>query len=462
MMMHRIFGLVALGAAFLAMPTVGGAQPKTEHRQRRVGLDECVRMALRRNHEMERADATVDEAVAARRSIRGRFGPILQAEAGIQRWDAPSEMAMEVPISIPGMPPIPPITMEVQDQTTKQLSFTAIQPITGLWGVYEGHRALSYGEDAARHGRRATRNDVIRAVADAYFQALGADKFAEIAEVSVRQIEAHVERARSFHRHDLIGDDKMLEAEVRLAEGQAMLIKAQGAVTLARSALAFRMGLPATEQAIPAPVDAKEAALTKEAVNYEVAASQAVRARPELAALGARVQQADAGVNAAWAQMIPQVSLLASAQYAKGISFQRESQYFVGATASWNFWEWGSTYYGIDQARARARQAKAGQAQLREAVRLEVRQALVEQRIAKQQLEVMRRAAAQAAENLRLVERRFAVDASTSTDVLDAVALQARAQAGEATAYYDYLRARVALRRARGQRPVGNAPGGGR
>ena len=104
----------------------------------------------------------------------------------------------------------------------ESFAYSGVQPITGLWGVYEGHRALSYGEDAARHGRRATRNDVIRAVADAYFQALAADKFAEIAEVSVRQIEAHVERARSFHRHDLIGDDKdgvcndNCECEVRL------------------------------------------------------------------------------------------------------------------------------------------------------------------------------------------------------------------------------------------------------
>jgi len=441
--MRIAVGLVALASLTFAPPAAAGPEVK------RMSLEDCVRIAAERNQSLERADAKIDEATAARRKMRGRFGPAVIVEAGIQRWDENTEIEFALPDM--GID-IDPIAMEVQEQTTRQLSFTVAQPVTGLWAVYEGHRALSLGEDAAVLERDAQAQDVSKTVADAYFQALTAEKMVEIAELSQRQLEAHVERARQLNAGGLLERNKLLEAEVRLAEVKAGVVQARGGVTLARSNLAFQMGLPASEPVAPALVEAKKT--PGPLVPYRKDADRALHQRPELAAARTRVEQAEAGHRAAWAQMLPELNLVASAQYAKGSSFQEEEAYFIGAQLKWTLWEWGSTYYGIDEAEARVRQARSGEAELSEAIRLQVRKARVDLDTATRKVDVMEATVSQAEENLRLNQRRFAQDANTSTDVLDAEALLARARTNLATAQYEAERARVALRHATGSQPV--------
>jgi outer membrane protein TolC len=226
-------------------------------------------------------------------------------------------------------------------------------------------------------------------------------------------------------------------------------------VDLARRNLAFQMGQPVDEPIEPIPV--REQELPSAEADDEAAAAQALEQRPDLAAIRTRIEQAEAGVRAAWAQMLPEVNLLAGAVYNKGSEFQREASYFVGAKASWNLWEWGATYYGIEEAEAKVRQATSGRAQLEQGVRLEVRKAQSDLRTAKRQLAVAKRAVVQADENLRIVQRRYEQNASASTDVLDAVTLRQRAKTNEANALHAAFRAAHALRRATGA-PVAPGP----
>ncbi len=449
-MSRRATNRIAVGLAMVATLTLAGPA-EAGPAAKRLSLEDCVRIATEHSQPLERADAKTDEAQAARRKLRGRFGPAVIVEAGIQRWDDNTEIEfalpnMDLPITVP------PIAMEVQEQTTRQLSFTVAQPVTGLWAVYEGHLALSLGEDAAVLERDAMGQDVGKQVADAYFQALTAEKMTEIAELSQRQLEAHVDRARKLNAGGLLEKNKLLEAEVRLVEVKAAVVQARGGVTLARSNLAFRMGLPASEPVPPALSEPKR--IPGPLVPYRKDADRALHQRPELAAARTRVEQAEAGHMAAWAQMLPELNLVASAQYAKGSSFQKEEAYFIGAQLKWPLWEWGSTYYGIDEAKARVRQARSGEAELGEAVKLQVRKARVDLDTASRKVDVMEATVSQAEENLRLNQRRFAQDANTSTDVLDAEALLARARTNLVTAQYEAERARVALRHAIGSRPV--------
>lgn len=168
----------------------------------------------------------------------------------------------------------------------------------------------------------------------------------------------------------------------------------------------------------------------------------------------ARVEQARAGVRVATSQMLPQVNALAGVQAVDGVYFQPETAWFVGAQLTWNVWEWGSSYYAIDAARARARQAEAAEARAREGLRLEATQAEIDGDTARAQLGVARAAVTQAERNLASVERRFEQQVSTSADVLDAQALLHAARVREARSEYGDLRAQARLRRATGREPI--------
>ena len=181
--------------------------------------------------------------------------------------------------------------------------------------------------------------------------------------------------------------------------------------------------------------------------------------RPELAAARARVEQARAGVRVATSQMLPEVNAIFRMEHVEGVHFQPRNAWFVGAQLSWNIWEWGSSYYAIDAARARARQAEAAETRAEEGLRLEALQAEVEVDTAAAQLRVAQTTVTQAEQNLEIVERRFAQQAATSTDVLDAQALLQATRVRESSAEYGLLRAQVRWRRARGLDPVAIAGG---
>jgi outer membrane protein TolC len=339
--------------------------------------------------------------------------------------------------------------MVVQEQLTSTTSTTAVQPLTSLWAISEGYLAMSHGERAAKHERDARTEDVVLLVTSAYLGALKSEKLVEVTRLSVEQIEAHVERAKAFHRAGVLGLEQVLEAKARLAEANSGLAQAEGGLLLARSNLAFHMGLPVDEDVVPEPIsyDRLPQVDTDEERGFRAALAQ----RPELAAASARVRQATAGRRAAWASMLPQLSAIGSYQHTEGSSFMREDQFFVGLSASWTFWEWGATAYGIPEAKARERQAKLGKELLREGLRLEIRKARIAIDVAKKQVQAARVAIEQAEENLRIVERRFEANAVTTTDVLDAMALKSRARIGEVTAFYEYLEAVAKFRRATGE-----------
>ena len=177
-------------------------------RQQRQNATES---SCRQHPSIEGAAAASAEATALRRSARGRFGPVVRVEANVLRWSSPFALPIDIPVPAPlGPLNVPPIS--VRDATTAQVSATVVQPLTGLWTVYEGHQALSLGEDAAHHQQRATQHDVVLAVADAYLQALEAERMTALAADQVRTIEAHVERARRFLERELIARNDVLEA----------------------------------------------------------------------------------------------------------------------------------------------------------------------------------------------------------------------------------------------------------
>jgi outer membrane protein TolC len=431
------------GPAATAVPSIGRAT--------RMRLEDCIRIAATESDEIERADARIAEARAQKLKLRGRFGPVLHGEANVMRWDKATEFSLDLPAELTAfVGPLPPWI--VQDATTYQASLTLVQPVAGLWAIYEGYNAMSLGEQAATYERASVTSTTAEKVADAYFLALTAEQYAEIAQTGVDTIGAHVARARVLEKAEVIGYHQVLEAEVKLAEAEAQLIQAREGVELTRSNLAFTMGRSPDHPVIPEPLSEQDLPAVEE--DYDAALHTAMASRPDVAAMRARTEQADAGVRAAWAQMLPELNVLAGAMFMKGSQFQRESQYFVGAQAKWNLWEWGATYYGIEEAEARERQALSGLGQLEDGVRLELRKAQSDLRTAKRQLGVTRRAVAQAEENLRIVQARFDRDVGTSTDVLDAVALLQKAKMTEATTLHSAFRAAYVLRRATGRPPV--------
>jgi outer membrane protein TolC len=288
-------------------------------------------------------------------------------------------------------------------------------------------------------------------VTEAYYRLLQAMRMAEVAQKSVENIDAQVKRAQSFYRAGTVGRNDVLRAQLGLAAAQQRLIQASGGVVLARGRLATLMGLP--PDAAIEPADSITEVTVESLMPAAQAEDRAVADRLEMKEIAAQTEQARAGESLAKSKMLPQVNAVFNYTHSSPSTMFAPKQdiWFIGGTASWDIWEGGGTYYGIDEAKARVAQALAARRKAEDGIRLETRSAHVNVTTAAQALDVARHAVEQAEENFRIEQKRYESTDNTSFDVLDAENQLTTARGQLQAATYDYLIARSSLARAIGQ-----------
>jgi outer membrane protein len=458
----RFFSLCAITVA------AAGSVHAEDAAARRITLAESVEIALKQNPDVTASKHEVDAAEAAHSSAVGNYGPRLKVDASVQVWDKPLEMdflGSMVPLidarvqqlglanqaTIQNAPTmtIPPITF--RNQTTWSAGVTLAQPIASLWTIHDAAKLREIGVDVAKIRRESIRRDTAYQVIEAYYRLLQVMRLEEINSKSVEQVEAQVKRAEAFFRQGTVGKNDVLRAQLGLAAARQKKIQVGGMVTLARGRLAVLLGMPVRTALEPA--DAPTSAPARTSMSAEQAESQAVARRIEIREIDARIQQAEKGLGIAKSKMLPQVNAIANYTHAEGSAFQMKNSFFVGAQASWDIWEWGSTYYGIPEARAHLAQAEAARAKTSDLLRLDARNAYVNVTTSAEALAVAEQAVVQAEENYRIESKRYEAANNTSFDVLDAETLLTNAKSQQQAALYDYIIAQSALARATGDEP---------
>ena len=438
-------------------------------------LDQCVAIALKESPDTVSANYEVEGAVAKKNGAFGAYGPRLHLDAGIQRWDKefaaplfgmlpqycthcawdPVTDANGNPVQTKNLDGTYSNLLKVQNdslvfrpQVTWSVGVTLAQPIASLWTISEANQLAKLGIDVAEIKRKSAQRDVAFQVTEAYYRLLQAKRLADVAEKSVEQVATQVKRASVFFERGAVARNDVLRAELGLATAQQRLIQAKGGVTLTRGRLATLMGRSPDSE-----IDAVDLA-SEPAVELPVATAQAeqsaVETRFELKELAAHIDQANAGVRMAKSKMIPQVNAVANYTRATSSLLALPESWFIGATASWDIWEGGSTYYGINESKAQLAQALQARRKAEDAIRLDARSAHVGVTTAAESLYVAKHAVEQAEENFRIEQKRYESTSNTSFDVLDAETQLTTARGQHQAALYDYLIAQSNLSRAMG------------
>jgi outer membrane protein TolC len=141
--------------------------------------------------------------------------------------------------------------------------------------------------------------------------------------------------------------------------------------------------------------------------------------------IATQTEMARAGERLAKSKMLPQVNAVANFTHASPATTfaPKQNIWFIGGTASWDIWEGGGTYYGIDESKARLAQTLS--------------------------------ARRKAEENFRIEQKRYESGDNTSFDVLDAENQLTTARGRLQAATYDSLIAQANLARAIGQQSPG-------
>lgn len=318
-------------------------------------------------------------------------------------------------------------------------------------GRIEAQVALA---EANLKGAEATlerqKQQIIFDVRQAYLRLLLALSGVETADRGVAQATENLRVARARVAAGASPRFDEIQAEVAMANARQTLVRARNGVALTTQGLNVLLGLPLTTAL--ALRDAFVVEPVRTALDRLIAA--ALETRPELTELRARQAAAQAAIQLAESGAKPTVAINGAATY------NNTTGLFAGqaGTASWsitlaatlNLYDGGLTRERVREAQLRLEQLKIAEAQQRQAIELEVRQAVLNLEAAREELAGADALVAQANEALRIAFVRFQSGVGTNLEVISAQASASQAESSKAQALFTYNLARASLERAVG------------
>jgi len=309
-------------------------------------------------------------------------------------------------------------------------------------------RAARIGRETAGLGRVQTQHELAVRVTAAYGRVLNAAAAAVAAEAAVDA--AAADRAIAADRRDagLVTDADVLQLDMYLARTRAQQIRAEADERIARAELNAAMGEPldavfALERIAVLPRGA--------ALDLPALESEALERRPDIQIAGLQQQLAAAGVAAARAAFLPQVSVQAGWELNGGGWSSRESSWAAGITARVNLFRGLADRARLAEARDQAARRALERERAETAARLDVRAAAAEVDAARARLAVGQAALAQAREARRIVRDRYENGLVDVAALLSAADAELQAATRQTAAEVDVVIAAASLNRAVGR-----------
>ncbi|MCK6575213.1 TolC family protein [Myxococcota bacterium] len=416
--------------------------------------------------------ARLAQARAGHDAARAHFGPKLRLEGNVVFWDDAQTLSLAPAGGAAGAllpPPQTPYEFAVarmvdgfgtptttRERVTSTATVQIIQPLVGLYGLSHTADAASQGRDGAHWGHLGARRRTALGVVDAWYRLAHARALLGAAETTVTSLTAQEVRTAAMAEAGLLGRHDVLRVQAALSAARQRRVEADAALRQAGAALAVSLG-DAPEQ-VPDPAPGEPVWAAEPTPALETARARALSERPELQEIRARLGQAEAGLSAARARILPDLNAVGQYQHVEGSKLQAEDAFSAGLFLSWTAFEWGATTAQIDGADAAAAQVRAAEAEARHGIALEVESAWLAHRAATESLATTEAGVAQAEEALRLTRARFDVQQATTADVLDAEAAATTARVQREGARYGRLLALARLRAAQGLPLGGEGP----
>jgi len=236
----------------------------------------------------------------------------------------------------------------------------------------------------------------------------------------------------------LLARNDLLKAELQSSNIELSLLDAESDLKLTAFNLDLLLGL--STNAIPA-IDTT-GIMTGELKAYEEYETLAKQNRKDIQALGLREKAANTSLKIAKADAYPTIALTGgylAAWVPKFITITNAVNAGIGIKYDLaSLWK---TNARLKEAKGRQAELQASEAQLDDAISIEVNQAYQHYLLNNKKIEVLQKAVAQAGENYRITKNKYDNNLVTLTDLLDADVADQQAQLNETLARADAITA---------------------
>ena len=406
----------------------------------RLDLPTALRYAAENNFTLRQARERVNQAQGQLLTARAGYLPRAVAQAGY------SHVSEQIGFG----------------KSTESWSGTATlqQTLYAGGAVSAGAAAARSSRDAATFELAATTNQVFAAVRTSYYNVLRAGDTIKVREQALALLEEELKNARNRFVAGAGAQFDVLRAEVAAANGRPPLITARNDLRIAIEELRQLLGYTNRDASALAKTPEFLGQLSYGDERFDLAQclELARRQRPELQALQAGVEGAQAGVKVARAGYLPTVSAAAGWEVvgnpARPHSQSGHSSYdgwTLGLQSQWNLFDGRATAGKVRSAKSQAEQARLALQERELAIDVEVRRAFASWQQAVELVGASAKVVEQATEALRLSRARFDAGAATQLDVLQAQVALTDAGNNQVQSLFAYNVAVAQVRTAIGQ-----------
>lgn len=413
-------------------------------------LDDAITIALEGNRELAIVKGREEAARARLGQARAGFFPRLSASGSYTRLDEAPYMDTSQfgDLFAPLMAPFEDLVANgyssedalaglqvggadriyLGDDDIYSIGLSVEQPIFTGGAILSAYGASKHAAEAASWNARRAEDVTRYEVTHAYTSLVVAEAALRVMEDAVEQMRSHVSDIEAMYEEGMVLQSELMSARVRMSEIELGRNTAEHSVRLAQAALAFKMGASVDAEIVPIDRLDDGSAPSRDESSW---AETAIGNRPDLRAMSEAVGAADNVVSLARSGYFPQLALIGNYNWDRP-NREYEPEFYehwsVTLALQMTIFDWGLTGNRVKEAKSGRIQAENGLALLEEAVRLEVRQGLLEHDEAVAAVAIADAGLVQARENMRITRESFRSGAATNSDVLDAQTAQTTAE----------------------------------
>lgn len=401
---------------------------------RNISLQEAVDLSIKNSKQLKNSQARIEEATATLKEAVQKKLPDAGVSGSYIRLNNPN-LNLKVKTS-----------NAASDTGTKQSTPKASSAIYGIMNVslpiYSGLR-IRYGIESSRYLEQAAKLDadndreaVILNTINAYNNLYKSKSAVDVVQESLEENRARVNDFSNLEKNGLLARNDLLKAELQESNTELLLLDAQNNWKLANINMDLMLGLPDTTT-----LSVKETDLHKDSSQLKAVedfVQLGLQNRKDIAAIALRKKAANTGVKAAKGAMYPSLALTGGFIAADIPNvFSVTNAVNIGLGVQYSLSSLWKNNAKVEEAKAREKQVSANEEMLLDEVRLQVNQAYQNYVLSNKKIEVYQKAVAQAEENYKIVNNKYANTLATTTDLLDADLARTQARLNAAFANAD-------------------------
>ncbi len=450
-------------STFFFVPAIGSAETKS------LTIEEAIELALQNNRQIEQSAEDREAArwnlSAVRRSsglrlnwystanrIGGRYYHDFRAQR-YQTYGMTPEERRAYSAYYPNRSFDPKDYPLYQSENANTLTLS--MPLYTGGQLENQRKAARYGLNTADLSLENSKQVVKWQTSRAYYRALQYRNNIDVQQEAINLLNEHLRTVQIQYEVGTVAMSDVLATNVQLANSQQAYNTAQGNYENALAELNNIMGLPEnTDLVLTGEQNYSDYDLSEaECLNY------ALEHRPDGIAAMYAVKQAEARVDSTKSGFRPSVSAIIRGSIIGEGAFKADhnggqEHWTAGLQLDWNIFDNHVTSANVQEAKAQQRKAESQARQQIEEIRLDIREAYTNLKVAEKNIGVTFGAVKQAEEQFLIAKVRYEEGVDTNLMVMDAQEKLTTARTNYYSALYNFYTSRAQLEKAMGV-PIG-------